>query len=102
MAETSSASEAAAVGPGAEPRGRAALLLVDSLIHSLLDNGVLTIAQADEAIESALEVTGEEDEMPSEPGRTMGLLIRLQRSVQAHSVGEGGGPPVAARKEEEG
>ena len=39
--------------PEPDAQGQAALLLIESLIHSLLDNGALTKPQALEAIESA-------------------------------------------------
>ncbi len=46
----------AAGGTGPEPYGHAALLLVESLIHGMIANSSLTVAQAIEIVEIAAEV----------------------------------------------
>jgi hypothetical protein len=73
--------------PGAQ--GQAALLLVESLIHSLLDNGALTKYQAIEAIENALQVKEDSADELKEPSKTLRrsvtLLTNMQNSIRAHS-----------------
>lgn len=75
--------------PDGDAQAQAALLLLESLIHSLLDNGSLTKAQAVDAIENALQVKEDSLGEAKEPGDTahksLGLLIRLQESIRAHS-----------------
>lgn len=92
--------------PHPEPsaQGQAALLLTESLIHSLLDNGALTKAQALEAIRSALEVKEESAQDEKEPQvihrKSVQLLTDMRQSIEAHSgrydpseeAGVGGGP----------
>lgn len=75
--------------PSPDAQGQAALLLIESLIHSLLDNGALTKHQALEAINSAMEVKEESASEGKEPSetlrRSLGLLINMERSITAHS-----------------
>jgi hypothetical protein len=75
--------------PQPDAQGQAALLLIESLIHSLLDNGALTKPQALEAIESAMQVKGESASEEKEPTKTLKkslrLLTSMQNSIQAHS-----------------
>ncbi|MBD8549035.1 hypothetical protein [Sphingomonas sp. CFBP 8760] len=75
--------------PQPDAQGQAALLLIESLIHSLLDNGALTKAQALEAIESAMQVKEESAEEEKEPVRTLhkslGLMNNMKQSIGAHS-----------------
>jgi len=75
--------------PQPDAQGQAALLLIESLIHSLLDNGALTKPQALEAIESAMQVKEESAAEGKEPTKTLkkslSLLINMQNSIQAHS-----------------
>jgi hypothetical protein len=75
--------------PQPDAQGQAALLLLESLIHSLLDNGALTKAQALEAIESAMQVKEESAEEKKEPARTLrkslGLMNNMKQSIDAHS-----------------
>jgi non-homologous end joining protein Ku len=74
--------------PLPDAQGQAALLLIESLIHSL-DNKALTKAQALEAIESAKQVKAESAAEEKEPARilqkSLGLLEEMQNSIQAHS-----------------
>ena len=75
--------------PLPDAQGQAALLLVESLIHSLLDNGALTKPQALEAVESAMQVKGDSAGDRKEPPRTLrkslSLLTAMQLSIEAHS-----------------
>ena len=75
--------------PQPDAQGQAALLLIESLIHSLLDNGALTKPQAIEAIESAMDVKQESASAHKEPARTLrkslSLLVNMYNSIQAHS-----------------
>lgn len=75
--------------PQPDAQGQAALLLIESLIHSLLDNGALTKPQALEAIESAMQVKEESAAEEKEPSGTLrkslSLLVNMQLSIEAHS-----------------
>lgn len=75
--------------PQPDAQGQAALLLIESLIHSLLDNGALTKPQALEAIESALQVKKESATEEKEPDRvlrkSLSLLVNMKNSIEAHS-----------------
>jgi predicted kinase len=75
---------------GADAQGAAALLLIESLIHSLLDNGALTQDQAMEAIDSALQVKEESvDDATRATATTRRSLVLLQKiygSVAAREV----------------
>jgi len=73
--------------PLPEAQGQAALLLIESLIHSLIDGGVLSKAQAIETIESAFDVKEESASEHKEPDhvlrRSLGLLEAMRDSVDA-------------------
>ena len=75
--------------PNPDAQGQAALLLIESLIHSLLDNGALTKHQALEAIDSAMQVKEESASEAKEAAETLrkslGLLTNMQHSIEAHS-----------------
>ena len=75
--------------PDADAQGQAALLLIESLIHSLLDNGALTKPQALEAIESAMQVkresAAEEKGSSRTLRRSLALLEGMQQSLKAHT-----------------
>ncbi|MBD8547703.1 hypothetical protein [Sphingomonas sp. CFBP 8760] len=75
--------------PQPDAQGQAALLLIESLIHSLLDNGALTKPQALEAIDSAMQVKEESAAEEKEPThtlrRSLALLGNMQQSIEAHS-----------------
>ena len=47
------------VAPGPDAHGQAALLLVESLLHSLIARSVLSVEQAIEVVEVAADVKGE-------------------------------------------
>lgn len=74
--------------PQGEAQAQAALLLIESLIHSLLDNGALTKAQAMEAIDSAAEVKAESASEEKEPERvlrkSLSLLKSMRESISSH------------------
>lgn len=75
--------------PQPEAQGQAALLLIESLIHSLLDNGSLTKPQALEVFDSAMQVKEESADEDKEPGhvlrRSLALLSAMRNSIDAHS-----------------
>lgn len=75
--------------PDPDAQGQAALLLIESLIHSLMESGALTKAQAADAIRSAMDVKVESATEEKEPRRTLQksvtLLANMLRSVEAHS-----------------
>jgi len=81
----SSFAEDAHPDPGAQ--AQAALLLVESLIHSLLDNGALTHDQALQAIDSAHEVKAESIDAGKEPidtlNKSLAILASMRRSIAA-------------------
>ena len=75
--------------PIPDAQGQAALLLIESLIHSLLDNGALTKEQAIQALDSAYEVKEESAADRKEASATLlkslGLLQSMRISIGAHS-----------------
>jgi hypothetical protein len=75
--------------PNPDAQGQAALLLIESLIHSLIDNGALTKEQAIEAFDSAYEVKEESAAEHKEPAptlrRSLGLLHEMRASIEAKS-----------------
>lgn len=77
------------VHPQPDAQGQAAILLVESLIHSLLDNGALTKDQALEAVDSAMQVKEESAAAEKEPMRvlrkSLSLLVNMRHSIEAHS-----------------
>lgn len=70
-------------------QGQAALLLLEALIHGLLDNGTLTKEQAVDAIASATAVKEESAALQKEPAdrlrHSIMLLKNMQASIEAHS-----------------
>lgn len=69
--------------PIPDAQGQAALLLIESLIHSLIDNGVLTQEQAIEAIDSAFEVKEESASEEKEPSMTLRRSLTLLKDMRA-------------------
>lgn len=59
---------------GLEAHGRAALLLVESLVHGLIERKLITVAHAVEIIDVAADVAGEIDH--AAPGRKPETLLR--------------------------
>lgn len=77
--------------PDADAQGQAALLLLESLLHTLLDCGILDKTQAAEIFESACQVKEESAVEAKEPEstlrRSLGLLRNMQLSI-AHHAGQ--------------
>ena len=75
--------------PLPDAQGQAALLLIESLIHSLLDNGALTKDQALEALDSAAEVkeesVGERKEAAKTLRKSLSILTNMRLSISSHS-----------------
>ena len=76
----------AAVWPDAH--GQASLLLVESLLHALVERGVLTSGEATTAVQVAMEVkqdlathTGEATKVRDE---SLGLLAAIEQSFAAY------------------
>lgn len=92
MAETTSGWDSAFRqdhAPQGDAQAQAALLLVESLIHTLIDNGTLSKAQALGAVESAFDVKEESVDEGKEPPdtlrRSLALLSTIRNSIEAHS-----------------
>ncbi|WP_375381027.1 hypothetical protein [uncultured Sphingomonas sp.] len=105
MANITSAADSA-FSEDRNPNGAAqaqAALLLESLIHSLMDNGALTKDQALEAIGSAFEVKEESESEEKEPEairrHSLALLSSMRSSITAHS-GAYDKQPAALRADE--
>ncbi|WP_267387381.1 hypothetical protein [Sphingomonas sp. GC_Shp_3] len=89
--------------PSGDAQAQASLLLVESLVHSLLDNGALSKAQALEAIDSAYTVKEEsakdEKELAATLRHSLALLEKMRNSINAHQCrydhASGAGPQPA-------
>lgn len=72
-------------GTALEPRGRAALLLVESLMHTLIARSVISVAEAVETVDVAIEAERERhDEIVDEPDMmspTNVLLLAIRESM---------------------
>lgn len=84
--------------PGAAPEvpdshGQAALLLVESLVHKLLERSIITLADAVEIVESADSVQVEVAEAADGAGapmwRSHALLAAIAQSLKHDGVGSG-------------
>ncbi|MBC7769359.1 MAG: hypothetical protein H7124_11285 [Phycisphaerales bacterium] len=74
------ATEPANLAPEPDAQGQAALLLTESLIHTLVDKGLLTIADAVALVQSAAEVKVEvADEAGESKGRMRESLAFLSK-----------------------
>lgn len=71
------------VAPSPDAHGQAALLLVESLIHGLVDRRALTTADALEIVEVAAEVKIEIGMRGAEPGETVALSLALLDKIAA-------------------
>ncbi len=73
-------------------QAQAALLLTESLIHALLDGGVLSKAATLDVVRAAMDVKEESAPEGKEPravlDKSVALLAAMLRSIEAH--GEGG------------
>ncbi len=69
-----------------DAHGQAALLLTESLLHTLVDRGVLTITEAVEVVQTAAEVKVEVANAAGESTRRMNesllLLAKMQSSFE--------------------
>ena len=76
-----------------DAHGQAALLLAESILHTLIETKVLTHAQAASAIQSACEIKQEIAEETREPASTMqrslALLGGIERSLAIDSADSG-------------
>ena len=70
---------------GPDPHGLAALLLMDSLIHALIDTGCLTNAQAIEVVQDAATVHAETtcDAETSRRKAAVAILDQLANGLRA-------------------
>lgn len=77
---------------GPDAHGQAAMLLVESLIHSLIAGGVITVAAAVEIVDDATEVktdiAGDLGDSPANLRKSLGLLkaisVSLSRDIPAN------------------
>lgn len=69
----------------ADAHGRAAMLLIESLIHTLIESDLITVADAMEIVGTAIEVTadGAEDgaDVSTHHAKTAGLLATIGCSL---------------------
>lgn len=69
-----------------EPHGQAALLLVESLVHGLIARDVITVADAVEIVDVAVEVKAdmgiERGEPPAQLRRSLDLLDAIGDSLR--------------------
>ena len=81
--------------PPADDHGRAALLLVESLIHGLCEKAVLSAAEGIEIAERALDVQAEQAEVADGAGapmwRSHALLLAITESLRTDVV-----PPASS------
>ncbi|WP_174298499.1 hypothetical protein [Sphingomonas bacterium] len=67
--------------PQGDPHGRAALVLMDSLIHALVDGGTLTDEQAVDIVVDAATVQAETEYKEQDAERLHDSLMMLDRIV---------------------
>lgn len=83
---TSSNDNSRAETRASEPHGVAALLLVESLVHGLIEANVLTTAEAVELIDVATDVskemTSERDKAPPQTPDATTLLDAISKSLR--------------------
>ena len=69
----------------ADPHGHAALFLVESLIHSLVDNETINLAEAQNILEIAIdatyEIAGELSPQPASMLQAVSLLMNIRHSL---------------------
>ena len=73
-----------------DPQGRVALMLCESALHVLVEEGVLTKAKAIEAIETVAELTNEIAE--SDPSVTNQMAVDLVEGITASFALQDGAP----------
>ena len=83
-----------------DPHGHAALLLVESLIHGLCENATLSVGQAVEITERAVDVQSDQAEAADGAGaplwRSHALLSSIAASLRA-DINGGPTPPRLVR-----
>ncbi|WP_174292935.1 hypothetical protein [Sphingomonas bacterium] len=67
--------------PLGDPHGRAALVLMESLIHALVEDGTLTGEQAIDIVQDAATVHAESDYSERDAERLHDSLVMLDRIV---------------------
>ena len=86
-----------AMPPSPEAHGRAALLLVESLIHGLCENLTLTTGEAVEITERAIDVQAEQAEAADGAGAPMWRSHALLSSIAKSLRADGGDAPTPPR-----
>lgn len=74
---------AANAGPEPDAHGQAALMLAESILHALVEEGVLSASQAESVLRTACEVKIEVATAAGESSRRMEESLTLLRSVAA-------------------
>ncbi len=64
-----------------DPHGQAAILLVESLIHGLIENSVITVPGAIEIVESAAEAKAEIGFDLGDSAETMDLSLEILAAI---------------------
>lgn len=84
---------AGATPPMPDPHGHAALLLVESLIHGLIERSIINISDAVEIVERAdsvqIEVAEAADGHGAPMWRSHALLVSIIESLKLHGDGDG-------------
>ena len=79
-------SRSAARTPGTDEHGQAALLLVESLIHGLVARSLISVQDAVEIVDVAVEIRaaieGDADDRPDTP-TSLGMLEMIRLSLQS-------------------
>lgn len=70
-------------GCEAEAHGQAAMLLVESLIHGLIEKQLLSVSEAVEIVDVAVEVSIERGDEIGEPPETLRASIKLLQDISA-------------------
>lgn len=76
--------------PEPDAHGQAAMLLVESLIHGLIDRSLITVADAIDVVEVAAEVkadvAAELGDSPETMRRSLGMLAAISDSLKLETV----------------
>ena len=80
-----------------DPHGRAALLLVESLIHGLCENAMLSVGQAVEITERAIDVQSDQAEAADGAGAPLWRSHALLSSIAASLRIDVEGGPTPSR-----
>jgi len=86
MGQSSDQPDSHSLWSGPDPHGQAALLLVESLLHSLIEKAVLTGHEALAVVEHAAEVKAEIapdlEDSPEALAKSMALINAIAASLQ--------------------